>query len=415
MTSVLIVEPVSSGNELVVRAAAMGWHTVVASFDADDRTLTAATKDLASAVVRVDTNDAHAIVEAVSRSPVGAGLDGVVAGSEFHVEIAALVAEKLGLPGLNTTDVALVRNKAEMREALQRAGVPSPRHRKVASRAEAELACAALTFPVVVKPVESSSSIHVLKASDTAEAVRAYAAIEADGMIDLGRPLGDEVVIEEYVSGDEYSADGYVWRGAVHIAAVTRKLLGPEPTFVEFGHITPAPLGPTDLGAIERYVGQVVRAVGLDNSVFHCEVRLSTNGPVLMEIAARLPGDQIVHLVADVTGVSMADAALLMAVGANPETCLDEHAASGRAAGIRFVDPGSITAYTRIEGWDDVPRYADVVERKVLVPAGEQIPSTYEALRRVAYIRYRASDPDTALTINERLGRELRPVAAYLS
>ncbi|WP_435205096.1 ATP-grasp domain-containing protein [Micromonospora sp. bgisy143] len=414
MTSVLIVEPVSSGNELVVRAAAMGWNTVVASFDAEDRTLTAATRDLASTIIQVDTNDAHAIVEAVNRSPAGAGLDGVVAGSEFHVEIAALVAEKLGLPGLPTTAVALVRNKAEMRAALQRAGVRSPRHRKVASRAEAELACAALTFPVVVKPVESASSIHVSKARDTAEAVRAYAAIEADGMVDLGRPLGDEVVIEEYVSGDEYSADGYVWRGDVRIAAVTRKLLGPEPTFVELGHITPAPLGPSDQGAIERYVGQVVRAVGLDDSVFHCEVRLSPNGPVLMEIAARLPGDQIVHLVADVTGVSMADAALLMAVDANPDTCLDEQAASGRAAGIRFVDPGSITAYAQIEGWDDVPRYADVVERKVLVPAGEQIPSAYEALRRVAYVRYRASDPDTALAINERLGRELRPVAAYL-
>lgn len=409
MTTILIVEPVSSGNDLVVSATRCGWNVVVASFNAEDRTLTSETQRLASSIIEVDTNDALAVIDAIGKELGSDKLDGVVAGSEFHVEIVAEIAQKLGLPGLEPANVALVRNKAKMREALARNQVRSPGYREVFSGAQAAEASEQLTFPLVIKPTDSSGSIHVVKAHTRDEVVSAYGKIEADRTYDLGRQLGNAVVIEEYVEGDEYSADGYVWDGSVRVVAVTRKFLGPEPAFVELGHVTPAPLQPDEIRAIDLYVNQVVDAVSLRNSVFHCEIRMTADGPVLMEIAARLPGDQIVHLVAGATGVSLAEAALRMAVGDAPVSSDGDSAARG-AVGIRFVDSGGLSVYEQIAGWEDIDDHIDVLDKKVLIPAGDKVPSDFDFRRRIAYVKYRATDPAVAMAINERLGRELRPI-----
>ena len=113
-----------------------------------------------------------------------------------------------------------------------------------------------------------------------------------DDELEFDRPLDTDAVIEQYVAGPEYSADGYVRDGEIVVAAVTRKLLGPEPRFLEIGHLTPAPLDEASLKEITEYTSAVVEAVDVTVGPFHCELRLSGDGPVLMEIAGRLPGLQ---------------------------------------------------------------------------------------------------------------------------
>ena len=79
------------------------------------------------------------------------------------------------------------------------------------------------------------------------------------------RPL-----VEEYVPGPEISAEGYVSNGVVTVVAITAKLLGPEPYFVETGHIVPADLDPRTREAVDSYVTEVCRGLGLTLGAFHC-------------------------------------------------------------------------------------------------------------------------------------------------
>lgn len=410
MTTVLIVEPVSSGNDLVARAAKFGWRVVIASYNSEDRIVPDTTKRLATALIEVDTNDLASMIEAINVNFSEEELHGIVAGSEFHVEIVSDLAHKLGLPGLERTTALLVRNKARMRNALDENRVFSPRYREVTSREEAFKVAQELTFPVVVKPTDSSGSVHVTKAATPKAAVHAYDEIAADRRYDLGRQLGRSAVIEEYVPGDEYSADGYVWQGTVTVLAVTRKLLGAEPAFVELGHVTPAPLPDTDIEMINKYVIEVTNAVALGNSVFHCELRLTDQGPVLMEIAARLAGDQIVRLVESATGVSLADVALWIAIDRSPQQLVS--AGAGQAAGIRFIDSNGLATYNELVGWNEVDHQISVIDKQVLIKPGEKIPTDFDFRCRIAYVRYSALDSTSALAINEELGQILYPIQA---
>ncbi|MEX3845996.1 MULTISPECIES: ATP-grasp domain-containing protein [Paraburkholderia] len=79
--------------------------------------------------------------------------------------------------------------------------------------------------------------------------------------------------------------------------AVTEKILGPEPYFVEMGHVVDATLDERDPARLSAYVETVARQIGLTLGVFHAEVRMTRDGPTLIEIAVRLGGDRIYRLV----------------------------------------------------------------------------------------------------------------------
>ncbi|GAA1964241.1 ATP-grasp domain-containing protein [Catenulispora subtropica] len=361
---VAILEPASSGLALVHRAAALGWQPLVASHDQGDRRLDPAARAAAARIITVDTNDETALAAAVAGEHRRAPIDGVVAGCEYRVPSAARISAALGLPGLDPATVDLVRDKPSMRAAVAAAGLAGPRFAELDDPADLPAACAHVGFPAVVKPADGCGSMGVRRVDDVRGARAAVAAILRDTRLDLGVGLGRAVIVEQYLSGPEFSADGFVADGTPSVVAVTRKLLGPEPAFVETGHLTPADLLPWEAAALTSYAEAVVRAVGVTRGPFHCELRLSPHGPVLMEVAARLPGDRITDLLQLTTGVDLPTVALAAATGRDPFALGAFGAASAAAAGIRFLTvPGAADWRDRV-GHElftaDSPRHARI-------------------------------------------------------
>src|SRR2546423_8114805 len=126
-----------------------------------------------------------------------------------------------------------------------------------------------------------------------------------DLVADFGRRPSSRVLLEEYVAGPELSVEGFVQDGDVHFVSITEKLVGPEAYFLEVGHIVQAQLPPAAVQAIRSYTEEVVRALGTPFGPFHAELRLTGRGPVLIEIAARLPGDHICDLILRARGVDL--------------------------------------------------------------------------------------------------------------
>ena len=134
--------------------------------------------------------------------------------------------------------------------------------------------------------------------------------------------------------------------------AVTRKLLGPEPRFLELGHLTPAPLDEVVRHELASYAADVVRAVGITTGPFHCELRLSEGRPVLIEVAARLPGGKITELMEMVTGVRPPGMVLAELTGVDPRSAAVFGEPVAKAVGIRFLTAGGAGSYARLDGWD---------------------------------------------------------------
>ncbi|MER5886125.1 ATP-grasp domain-containing protein [Streptomyces sp. NPDC001941] len=402
---VLVIEPTSSGTALVGAARRLGFGTAVASFDADDRELADGVRREAGEVIVVETNDEEALYAAVGAAHRADPFTGVLAGFEFYVPAAARLAARLGLPGLPPETVEAVRDKALMRAAVAAAGLRTPRFAEVSGPDDLAAAAARVGFPCVLKPVGSAGSVHVSRADDAAGLAAAYAALAGDRRPDMGRLLERRALVEEYLDGPELSVEGCVGAdGRATVVAVTHKVLGPEPSFVEVGHVVNADLAPQVLGAVEAYVRDVLTALRVTVGAFHCELRLVAGEPVLIELGARLGGDRIPDLVEAATGVRLAELAVAAHTGLDA-SAVPPRAPRAKYAGIRFLVPPGPGAHRAVEGLDEVAALPGVHEAEVS-PAPHAPPSADQDFRsRVGHVLYTADSYPDALALGTRITR----------
>jgi biotin carboxylase len=337
----------------------------------------------------VDTNDDDAVWSLVTRSHAERRINAVVPGSEHYVPLAARLAAALGLPGLDPAVALRVRNKHRMRLAVAAAGIDQPRWCVVGDEADLPGAITQVGLPCVVKPVDLSGSLHVRKAETVEEAFLAFRDLSGAADPDLGRSALPLALVEEFVAGREVSVEGYVENGRVRVCNLTDKLLGAEPCFVEVGHVVPADLPATDVSGVTDYVTRVAAALGLSLGPFHAEVRLAAHGPLLMEVAARLGGDRIPHLVSIARGVDLHDIALRCHLGL-PVRATAEGTGGTAVAGIRyFLRPG-LERYREVEVDERLRDDGRVSELTVLVPPDADIPSPTSSRGRLGYTVVRA-------------------------
>lgn len=399
---VLVVEPMSSGLAVPPLADSLGHEVVVVSHDRDDRRLPDSVRQHIHRLLRLDTNDADTVSRVVADLHRERPFVGVVPGFEYYVPLASRLAAELGLPGLPVGSVRAVRDKAVMLARAEESGLRVPAWTPAASEHEAVLAGAKIGYPCVLKPVGSSGSVHVTRADTEDGLVAAYRALVADDELDLGRPLGRDVVVAEYVAGPEFSVEGHVTGDEVVVVSVTQKLLGPEPYFVELGHIVQAELAAGERDRIESYVRDVVRALGVTLGPYHCELRLAGTEPVLIELGARLGGDHIAELVRLATGVSLPHVMFAAYTGRPLGTTAPPRA---RYAGIRYLTaPTGMTRYRRLSGLDDVARLPGVLGTGIEIHAGTTIPAPSDGRCRVAYTIFVADSHDEALRTWWRIG-----------
>ncbi|KUL73917.1 MULTISPECIES: ATP-grasp domain-containing protein [unclassified Streptomyces] len=286
-------------------------------------------------VLRVDLSDAAAVAAAVKQFAEHRPLGGVCTYLEHHVELAAQLADQLGLPGHSPASVAACRDKALTRRRFHEHGVPSPRSVAVAVEEEAVHHARLLGYPVVVKPRGMGGSAGVRRADTDAEVRDAYQRATWESVLGLDAYAVDGVLVEEYLDGPEISAETVVVDGYVHIVAITCKSLGAEPQFLETGHSVDARDPLLDDPAVSDAVTRAVRALGLTHGVLHVELRLTAHGPFLIEVNSRPGGDLIPRLVELATGVDLMAVAADLATGTDPDLALTHE----RAAAVAFLYP----------------------------------------------------------------------------
>ncbi len=266
-------------------------------------------------------------------------LAGLAAAGEFAVVPTEHAASALGLRRAMRGDPNVLRNKAAMRAAFDRAGVHQPNVFGVANDIEAvsSLAASICRYPVISKPVELAGSWYV-SLNQNAEEILANARpiFDYPRSLQTGLPLATHCLIEQYVEGPEYSAEAVVLDGRVLQVFITRKITSPPPHFDEVGHVSGLPIGPVRRARIEEVVQRVATAALIDSAVLHVEFRLTELGPCVIEAGARVGGDQISKLVELQHGVSLEGALVALRLGNFPEP---SRPLTDEVTGIRFCFP----------------------------------------------------------------------------
>lgn len=282
----------------------------------------------------LNTKDVHALHEAAV--PVAAALPvmGVFTYDESLVHAAAQLAQPLGLPGSPPRAVLACRDKAATRALLTEAEIPQPASIPVADADEATAAAEIIGYPVVVKARGLAGSMGVLRADTPAAVRQAYAVAASATYAGVPRYEAD-VLIEEFLTGEEISIDAVITDGVCTPMVLARKQVGCNPYFEETGHTVhgadPLMEDPELLDQLDR----IHKAIGYVHGATHTEFKLTPHGLRLIEINARLGGDFIPYLGALATGTDPAVAAAHVAAGLTPDTA----PRTGDTAGIRFLYP----------------------------------------------------------------------------
>jgi len=94
-----------------------------------------------------------------------------------------------------------------------------------------------------------------------------------------------------------------------------------------------------------------VEALGLADTAFHAELKVTNRGPMIIEIGARLGGDRIAtHLTRISTGINLVKATLEVALGRVP----DVRPKSSKGAAIRYFESRHCGILEAVDGLEEI-------------------------------------------------------------
>lgn len=283
---------------------------------------------------QIDITDKEQVVAAARAMARRHQIAGILTYDEPSLEVTAAVAENLQLRHHRPASARLCRDKFAMRQAWDKAGVPSARSRLVFSLQEAEDAASQIGYPVVLKPRSMAASIGVIRADSPEQLARAYAVASLElHPVFRGSAVG--TLVEEYLVGPEISVENVVVDGQVSSIAITRKQLGLAPHFEEIGHVVSPGEPLEEEVAIREVVAAAHRAFDIRYGITHAELRLTERGPRMIELNGRSAGDLIPYLVYLATGIDLPLVSAQVAAGDSPALSTTRCT----AAAIQFIYP----------------------------------------------------------------------------
>ncbi len=411
MPAVVLLLPKSGyRNDDFVAAAAKLGLTVIPATDICHRL--ADTWDEAPLALRF--RDAAAAADELARE-VGAQKPVAVVGvDDLTALVAALAAEKLGLPHNPASAVAAARNKEQSRTRLRAAGLPVPSFEVVArdlGPAEIDALAARAPYPCVLKAVVLSGSRGVIRADDPRQFRGAFTRIAAllrsPDVAQRRDPELKRILIEEFIPGPEVALEGLLVRGHLHVLALFDK---PDPLdgpyFEETLYVTPSRHPAAVQDAISRAAGDGCRALGLAEGPIHAELRLSPSGPRILEIAARSIGGLCGRALRFGVGVTLEELILRHALGASGEPPAREH----RAAGVLMLPIRKRGVLEEVRGVDAAKRVPLVEDVVITAHVREELVPLPEGASYLGFAFARGDSPDAVESALRAAGAKIEAV-----
>lgn len=338
----------------------------------------------------ISTIDIPKVVEAAKQY----NIDGIMTlASDMPMRTIAAVAKELNLIGIDEDTALKATNKALMRECLKENKVPIPAFFRMNSRNEYLNFVKQFKDKFIVKPADNSGSRGVFLINDIYD----QGSIEYAFEYSKKYSRSGEIVVEEYMNGPEVSVEALSINGDVHVIAITDKLTTGAPRFVEIGHSQPSCLPEDIKEKIKSIATMAVKALGIKEGPSHTEIIVTEDGPKIVEIGARLGGDNITsHLVPLSTGIDMVKCSIEIALGQKP----DIKRKIRRGSAIRYFETQTgkiidISGIEKAEQGDGVKQISFV--RNV----GDFVNEIHSSTDRVGFVITQADNVKEAIRISQ--------------
>ncbi|MGN6198928.1 ATP-grasp domain-containing protein [Humibacter sp.] len=273
----------------------------------DDLTTNRLLRRLGTVVDIAGANDAEAAERIALARP-----DGILSFVDDQMPRAAAIAERLGLRYHTPALARTLTDKGAQREALSRAGIPEPWYHVVAAHSPRDVLmdlADRLEFPCMLKPTTGMGSRGIRLLHDRTELLELTGTRTAH-------------VVEEYLpdrddlpawAASYLSVETVVVNGLAHHVALTGRF-PLAPPFRETGNFIPALADQRLTGRLTAMVDGAIEALCVKDSLLHTEIKLTPDGPRLIEINGRL-GGRPGFVLAEVSDINLFAVACQVAAG----------------------------------------------------------------------------------------------------
>jgi hypothetical protein len=359
---VAVVYDGASLNPMVLNEAASGVCRLVWVVDGGDPVIAPLVRLLRRLGDVVDSAGLDSDVTAAalaSHAPAG-----ILTFSEARMELTATLAQLLSLTYHSVPTANRLADKYLQRLALRAGGLPGPEvwEAPASSLGDEEFASAVgelaelVTFPVVVKPKRGTSSVATARADDSGQL--------SDLLARFGGQEGG-LVVEEYLPdraslspfADDVAVELLAQGGRVWHLATTGKFRH-APPFRGRGCFLPSHVDPSTEAELFRATEAAVLALGITDGFINVDVKLTPDGPRIVEVNGRLGGN--VHALIELAGGPVIlplvfHLALGHDMGAEPAVARLVEGDLSRIGYFAWVQaPMSATRLSRLEGLDEV-------------------------------------------------------------
>ncbi|MET9232372.1 ATP-grasp domain-containing protein [Lentzea sp. NPDC003310] len=325
----------------------------------------------------------------------------VVPGHDYAVPAAARIAERYGVPGASLGAAEVLRDKHLLRTVAAAAGIGNPASRPVSSAEEVAAFQREVAGPIIIKPANRQASIGTLAVTDPATIPQAWEQCldheEESCLPDRTPEL--RMLVEQFVTGDEYSVEMLYSHGDRSFANVTAKVLHPGPRPVELGHLVPAPVSPELTALLVSETERLLAAIGFGTGLVHCEWIVQDGKPYLVECAGRQPGDFILELVQTAYRFDLFRAYADLMSGRRPEC--PQSAELGAATWHGTATPGEVIS---VDGVEDARALPGVQTCDVGVQVGKTVHPLRSSWDRTAVV---TASGETALAAHATAKRAI--------
>lgn len=311
-------------------------------------------------------------------------IDGVVTNSEPVLHIVSRITEQLHLPSVPEEVMCRYTNKNLMRDCVEAAGYNNVDYRKCQTLDEAVSFYEAMgQRKAIIKPVDNSSSRGVHSISTMEELLEYFP------MAKSANRRGQEVLIEEYIDGTEFTVDGICVNGKHTTLAISKKkhFSYNENVAYElrFAHCDDQ----YDYDALRSYNDKIIMSAGLTYGMTHSEYKYSEGKFHLIEACARGGGAFIATCIVPwLSGIDNVGTLVQCAVGDTIDSRIEVGPESKKKTAVLrfFSTPDDMAGVVhKIEGVEKILSIPQIVKFRLNFREGDYIKRAEDDSERIGY------------------------------
>lgn len=344
--------------------------------------------------------DEDAVIASLRNRLRGRNLDRIECLWEPGIMLAARLRETFGVAGLDTGQAERFRNKELMKQALDEAGIRTPRHVAATTVVAIWEAAEIIGYPIILKPIDGAGSADTYRVRD---------ADELKSVMPRLRHV-PTVSVEEFIDGEEFTFDTITVNGKIAYYNIAwyrpRPLVARSNEWISPQVIALRNVDQADLRGGVKMGFDVIKALEFDTGFTHMEWYRKADGEVVFgEIGARPPG---AHQVDQMKYVCDFDVFREWANAVTKGRISDGIKSKYNVANIykRARGVGRISA---IVGADKLQQeFGHHVVWNTLLPVGTRRRDWRKTLVSDGFIMLRHPDLTTTMAMADKVGSELQ-------